>query len=604
MSAAFKGTALYVWSRHRPLLGAAVAIYLAIFVSFDTLWGLEGQPLVVTMLTFLRAAPFFLPLLLFATAASVFSVDLASRESAFPRHFFTLPVGSVQLALPFLVYGALLWAAGWAFAIGITDGRVLLAGPLQLPPEALRSETWFPFLELSLVVWGQALIWTPFRHRGARVVLVAALVAAHFGGLVAGIRQTSTASDLSALALVSAIAAAGAGVWAVVRARRGDPSVAAAASTRALRASPSSAPSPSSALPSPSSASPSPSPAAGEFAASTAGRVASHPALAAGRDAKPPRLRRLAFRSALDAHVWYEWRLHGLSRWFFLSSVIAVLILTPMLLAPRREVLGAGAMTATGIGLLFMALVFVPSFGPLFASFAANRYNAFTMPSFFAALPLSSGDFAWAKMRAAARSVALMCAAIGALVALGAALIDGSWPGALAAALRARYGAVEGTVLFAAAAGMLPLVAIAATMNTVWFALADRRAIWRAFNAVLIAIVFGWLASVQWMQRHPDWPLRAAEALPAILIALAAAKLIALGALTHRVATRRLYPSRRIGVIGGAWLAAVLAGFAVCIRYVPGTDAHALTAVAAFVVLVPVLGVMGAPLALQLNRVR
>jgi hypothetical protein len=561
MSAAFKGAALYVLSRHRPLLGAAAVVYLAIFACFDTLWALEGRPLVVPMLTFLSAAPFFLPLLLFVTATSVFSIDIASRESAFPRHFFTLPLGSMRLAVPFIVYAVLLWAMGWALAVGITDGRVLLAGPLHLPREALRSETWFPFLELSLLAWGQALMWRPFRRRGSRVALMAALLVVHFGALVAGIQQTLTPFDIATLCVLGAVVGAGIGMSGVARARRGDPPA-------------------------------------------RHGDPPARPAAVWMTAPVPISLRRRRFRSGLDAQLWYEWRLHGFSRWFFLSTVVALLVLTPMLLAPRRDALGEGAMTATGVGLLFMALVFVPSFGPLFANFVSNRYKAFSMPSFFAALPLSSGDFAWAKMRAAARSVALMCAAIGALVALGAALVEGSWPAAFAAALRARYGAVEGTVLFAAVAGALPLVAIAGTMNTVWFALADRRTVWQAFNAVLMAIVLGWVPAAQWMQRHPHWPLRAAETLPEIMAALAAVKLVALAVLIHRVGMRRLYPWPRIGLIGSAWLAAIVAACGICVRYVPSAEEHLLTAISALIVLAPVLGIMGAPLALQLNRCR
>jgi hypothetical protein len=582
MSPAFRGVALFVLSRHRLLLGAVAVIYVVTFASFDTLWALEGKPLVVPMLTFLRGAPFFLPLLLFVTAASVFTIDLASRESAFPRHFFTLPVGSAQLALPFVAYAVLFWGIGWALAIGITDGRVLLAGPLQFPPEMLRSETWFPFLELSFLVWSQALMWTPFRRRGSRVGFVVAAVVAHFAGLVVGIRQTLLPGDLATLCVLGSLGAGGVAVCGVARARRGDPSAAASASDETAHADET-------------------------IAANIAPTTGSHGAVRTAPDARDEarnRRRPIAFRSGIDAQVWYEWHLHGFSRWFFLSTIVALLVLVPMLLAPRREVMSAGAMAATAAGLLFMALVFVPSFGPLFANFVSNRYKAFTMPSFFAALPLSSGDFAWAKMRAAARSVALMCVVIAALIALGAAFVDGAWPTALAAALRTRYGAFEGTLLVAFAAGALPLLAIAATMNTVWLALTDRRAFWHAFNALLIAIVIGWLFAVRWMQQYPDWPLRAAEALPEIMAAVATLKVVALAVLIQRVGSGRLYPWSRICLIGGAWLAALVAAIAVCLRYVPGADRHPIAAIATLVAVVPVLGIMGAPLALQLNRCR
>ncbi|HEX5420897.1 MAG TPA: hypothetical protein VFY39_12930 [Gammaproteobacteria bacterium] len=567
MIAAFKGVALYALSRHRLLFGAAIVIYLATFASFDALWALEGKPLVLPMLTFLRFAPFFLPLLLFVTAASPFSIDLASRESAFPRHFFTLPLGSVQLALPFVMYAVLLWAVAWALAIGITDGRALLEGPLQVPREALPSETWFPFLELSLLTWAQALMWTPFRRRGSRVVLGVALGCAHLAGLIAGISRALAPFDIVALCVLGAIVAACVGVRGVVLARRGDPPARAAAAIM------------------------------GETSSSrTSGGAASQ----TGEPAPSP-VRRLAFRSGIDAHVWYEWRLHGFSRGFFLSTFVAAIVLVPMLLAPRRDALSTGALAATGIAILFI----VPAFGPFFANFVSNRYKAFAMPSFFAALPLSSGDFAWAKMRAAARSVALMCAIVSMLVALGAGLIDGTWPAALAAALRERYGALEGTTLLALAAGALPLFAISGTMNTIWIALADRRAVSYTFNALLIAIVLGFMYSVPWMQRHAaDMPLRAASVPPEMVGALAALKLIALAVLIHRVAVRRLYPWPRIGLIGGVWLGAIAAMFAVCVRYVPGTEEHLLTTIATLVDLAPVLGVMGAPLALQMNRCR
>ncbi|HEX7081484.1 MAG TPA: hypothetical protein VF329_10755 [Gammaproteobacteria bacterium] len=551
MNAAFKGAALYVFSRHRLLLVSAGAIYVVIFALFDTLWALEGKPLVVTMLTFLRAAPFFLPLALFVTSSSVLSVDAASRESAFPRHFSTLPVGSIQLALPFVAYAMLVWAVAWAVAIEITGGRVLLAGPLHLPSDALRRETWFPFLELSLLAWAQALMWTPFRRRWGRIGLLLVLVAVHVAGLVAGINEFLGAAEFAALCAAGVLSAGAVAVRGVALARRGDPP-----------------------------------PAASRAAVESAGRAA------------PAMTRRPAFRSGVDAQVWYEWHLHGLSRYFFLTTVCALILAAPMLLAPRRDALSADAILPAAVGLLFIALVFVPSFGPLFANFASNRYKAFMMPSFFAALPLSSGDFAWAKMRAAARSVALMCAGMTATIVLCGVLIEAAWPAVLAAGLRERYGPLEGTTLLALAAAALPLVAIAATMNTVWLALSDRRAVWHGVTSGLVLIVLGWGFGVTWMQTHP------AVALPSVILTLAAVKLAALAWLIHRVGTRRLYRWSRVGTIGGVWLAAAVAVLSGCVRYVPGAGDHLVTAAAAIVVLLPVLGIMGAPLALHVNRCR
>jgi len=78
----------------------------------------------------------------------------------------------------------------------------------------------------------------------------------------------------------------------------------------------------------------------------------------------------------------------------------------------------------------------------------------------------------------------------------------------------------------------------------------------------------------------------------------------ALVMLIHRVGSRQLYPWRRIAWISGLWLAAIAAGRALYWRYVPDGIVSTTTVLFGLIVLVPVLGIMAAPMALHWNRCR
>jgi hypothetical protein len=365
------GVARFVWTRNKIALGACVLVYAGLIAVSQSPIAGELDSWIRGLYPLLRFAPVLLPLIFFVSTASAFTLDLAGTESRYPAHFLTLPLSSRQLVLPFmfgaLLLGALLWAGGFI----VSDG-LLLASPQHLllrkrPP--LSDLEFVPVLIASGIAWVQALTWMSFSRRGRRVWSLVAMVLAHI--TVVFLVATSSITTLAAVvACAGSIGAAiGVATWGIQRARRGDPLV-------------------------------------------------YDKALAKPRARKPVEPSR-PFPSALAAQIAFEWKAHGLRHaspfLWIVPLVIAVSI--PLTLAGRWHaqyspdahaligmVVGAGIFVASTL----LCVAFVS--GPAAASFRArptwgNSKDDFAMPAFFAALPLPTGDFAWAKMRTVARAM-------------------------------------------------------------------------------------------------------------------------------------------------------------------------------------------------------
>jgi hypothetical protein len=220
LRAAFAGVAMLVWSRHKGLIFVVTAIYGALFVASVTLTPEDLRPYYVLQGTFLRAAPFFLPLLLFVSSSSVATIDLATPESLFQRHFFSLPVTASQVVLPFMLAAVLLLALLWAAGTIITDGRLMYAGPPSLPLEQLRREDWFPFMQMGLLTWAQALLWMSFSRKWTRVWALLFLVFVYAVALVLAASQTVSGTVALIACAIQVPLAFAVAAWGVARARR------------------------------------------------------------------------------------------------------------------------------------------------------------------------------------------------------------------------------------------------------------------------------------------------------------------------------------------------------------------------------------------------
>jgi hypothetical protein len=562
-AAAFKGTALFVWSRHRALVVAALAVHVAAFLFYDYLWA-EQRTVAVFLNTYLRAAPLFLPLLLFTSAVNVATADLGGGESWYPRQLFTLPLTTRGLALPFMTYTVGLYAMLWAAAAFITDGKTPTGPADQARTE--RLQPWEPFLDLALLAWLQAAIWWPFSIRWARIVLLFVVVAVYFGAFIVSAQAGLSATVLTVFCASLAALAHLAGFHGIARARTGEAS--SMPRTRAARRRPS--------------------------------------------DTR-------SFPSTLHAQRWFERHVQRGRGTVVAAFIVAFVLLTGALLFlfgtfaisdPRPLAMQAAT-------LFFWTLLIVGcATGPAFAAFNVRAAfadgNAFRMPSFFAALPMTTGDFAWAKLATAARRMALLAvyllAASASLLGLAAWGISAEpwaasapWQAGFAGVVE-RHGALEVTVLAAGGVSAFLALSGAATANLVWVGLFGRG--WRIASSVLTIVVAGVILAAPWLAANPAALVRVNAALPTAFAALAILKLAALALLAYVVGARRLYPWVRLGGIALAWTGAVGVCSLVVLRYAPEGLIETRTLLAALVVLLPVLGLVAAPLALQVNRCR
>lgn len=180
ITAAFDSTARFVWTRNRGVLLTCTAAYVAIFAAYQIWSPDEVRRFLPPTTVFMRMAPFFVPLLTLAGSVSMATAQLGSRESLFPRVFYTLPIKAHEMVMPFITYSILLATAMWLAGGLISDWRILMLAPPGTPIEAERIAYWLPFLVTSGLVWLQALAWTPVTAGWKRVCAILAATLAHF----------------------------------------------------------------------------------------------------------------------------------------------------------------------------------------------------------------------------------------------------------------------------------------------------------------------------------------------------------------------------------------------------------------------------------------
>jgi hypothetical protein len=314
--------------------------------------------------------------------------------------------------------------------------------------------------------------------------------------------------------------------------------------------------------------------------------------------------------SPQHALFWMERQMH---RWVGKSALIALL---PVLLvvimvfqrlggAAERDVEGLQTLGGISIMLLVITIVAIAiSTGLNLASFRprmrSNEAEAFQITSFFAALPLRADDFVWAKFKAGLANMIWVIAislALAVVIAHVSALTD-RWEAQYTAWTEA-YGTAVALVRVVLPLAMLVLFMLSLTVSVMWIGLRGRG--WTiAFGIINFVVVVGLLASLALSRRYPGL---ISEWLPETLWVVAALKICGLVVLLLRVQSRHLLSRGRVATILGFWSATVAAIFGFCAICLPEGAVGLLPALCLGLVLAPVLGTVGAPLAMARNRV-
>ena len=554
MVASFESVARFVWTRHRQLLLITAAIYLALFLCSQTLTPEQMRPYLPPAFSILRLAPFFLPIVLFISTASVTTLDIGGRPGQFPRIFFTLPVKAHEMVLPFITYSVATAAVLWLLGTLITDRRILMFGVPGTPIEAETIAYWLPCLATGFLAWIQAIIWTPFRLRWLRFAAIFAILLAHLAVAVLYAMTVITQAEVIAIGVLQIPLALFFATRGVARDRSGEAGVAEQASdpakTHALQ----------------------------------------------------------TFSSALDAQLWFEGRLHRWKGVFVFSPPVLL-----FLLFVGADVTGTDTthpMVFTGIARLIVLmftwflLAMATIIGITFASYQKQaswqKKGAFAMPAFFAALPLSTGDFVWAKITTAMTRVLWL--SVITLLACGwvvvrAGMLDGS-----SVALRQVHGDfIAMTVLLIPLAACV-LFLLAGTANLMCLSLEGR--FWGRTNLIhfsryLLLAIAAAAVGRYWAQNHVPPP-----GLGDAIRILAVAKIAGFALIVYHVGTRGLLSWNRLATIGLFWLATVGSMLATAVWLLPADRLSLLTGLASLLLAAPVLGTASSPLALQLNRTR
>jgi hypothetical protein len=311
-----------------------------------------------------------------------------------------------------------------------------------------------------------------------------------------------------------------------------------------------------------------------------------------------------------DALFWMERQMH---RWVGKSALIALLpVMLIMIIVflrlrgdANRDIEGLQTLGGITLTLLALALVMIGiSTGLNLASFRprarSNEAEAFQITSFFAALPLGPDDFVWAKFKAGLANmlwVIVIALAVGVAVAQVSGLTD-RWS-AQYTAWTGQHGAAEALLRVVIPLGVLLLFVLSLTLSVTWVGLRGRG--WTiAFGIICFIAVVTMLAALAVSRRHPGL---IGEWMPQILWALAALKICGLAWLILRVRSRRLLSHGRLATILGFWATTVVGVVGFCAICLPDGAVAPLTAVCTGLVLAPVLGIVGAPLAMARNRV-
>jgi hypothetical protein len=306
--------------------------------------------------------------------------------------------------------------------------------------------------------------------------------------------------------------------------------------------------------------------------------------------ARPGRAKaRPTFRSEARAQLWFEWRMYGRT----LPALVAILL--PFELAMfwiYRDI--------QNIVLCMVVLTLVTP--PFMAAFVAPAASA-AMTPFIARRPVSGASLIGAKLKTALASTAAAWTMV--LLAMPLALF---LSGAMDMALRPMHLLID--VFGAPRAWLLVALGVLALIASTWKQLVQSLCIGMSGRPWLVkGSVFVRLSAILILGPAATWIVRDAHrftaawnAIPAIVAALAAVKVIAAAIVIARLRLRQLFADRELLRAVAAWDLAVFGLFGLLAWSVPGLLLSGAFLIGGSILAVPLVRLAAAPLAIADKR--
>jgi hypothetical protein len=306
------------------------------------------------------------------------------------------------------------------------------------------------------------------------------------------------------------------------------------------------------------------------------------------------------FASPLSAQTWWEWRQYG---W---SLPVLVAFVLPF-------ALGLLFLDRTAPAFVIISLSVVALTPPIMASFVAStvrraspRGDDFGLAPFLATRPLTSAALIAAKLRVSIASTLITWLLVFAAVPLALSL-SGTWPivNDYARALRDFVGQPRAVVVTALAVLALVATTWKRLVTTLYIGLSGRPWLVRTHLGVTLVLLVAAIPLIQSIGSNaPSIVVRILDAVPLAAAILATVKMLATAWIAIRLDRSRLIAPRTVLAAAAAWLAAVLALYAVFAWFAetPLIPRYALLLIA--ILAIPLTRLSAAPLALAANRHR
>ena len=528
--------------RHRWGLIALAAYFLFLAVVKLTLLT-AGRTVV-----FHEAASFALVVVLPLTATFLYLIAVVSfgleGDLAAAQSMYPARMFTLPLTAGALAAWPMVYGCGGAAALWIAT-RICAVWPSGIPVPIV----WPGFLAASLVAWTQALTWMPYPARGLRVIAAVLWLCVIDTIVLLALNYQATERVMLAILAPQVPLAYVTARFGLARARRGGvPTVSIAAPRRG------------------------------------------------GVDG-PARQR--PFRSPSRAQVWFEWRRHGRS----------LPLLVGMLLPFELCLLFIFRDTPVLVLETLVMVCGTPGFMAGFVAATVSRPgsragDAFGLAPFIATKPISTGTLVAAPLEATLWSTAAAWLLIVVAVPLGLTL-SGTWPVVLDRVARTEGVFGPARTMAIALLGCAGFVAwtwkrlvqglYVGLTGRAWLAKAN------AFGTLVLLLCAG---LVLWLARIDAVLAWIWDAVPWILIALAALKMMAAAWIFTRVFRARLMTDGTLVAVAACWCGAVFVLYGVLVWFVDTPFVPHYLLLLAAIVTVPLSRLSASPLALAWNRHR
>lgn len=417
-------------------------------------------------------------------------------------------------------------------------------------PDGVDVPSYWPGLfAASLLAWAQALTWMPYPLRGMRiatsVLLLVSIDVVVFTALELKASESAMLLLLAPLLPLAYLTAS----WAVGRARRGD-------------------------IP--------------EWG--RAGRLTAASSRAASRP----------FRSPAGAQLWLEWRQYGLSLPMMVAIVLPVAIAL-LFLFHDVDVIVVEIVVASLLLPPFLAIFVAAAAGKT----SANASESYGITSFMASRPIDDRTLVVAKWQAAILSTLTAWLIVGIVMPAGL-----MWSNAEAPILTiARKVDMALGTPRAVTLGLLILLALVVStwkqlVQGLYVGMSGRDwAVKGIAFGTLVLVTLGFFA-IGWILESRYRVVVAWRAIPSVMAALVAAKLMLAMRVMRRGVEIGLFTGRQLTVAAIAWDACVLAVYGVLLLILPDVLARRSFLLLMAMLVVPFVRLAAAPLAVASNRHR